>query len=206
MVKTVKSETSLNLTCANYDTRLSNDEIFSHVRAVEQMLKIESSEHINETLTDEALQTAAEIFIYLSTCPKHDMKWFLSWSSFYTDLFLTQSAQNIILTLNRMMKITKSQDKNGKLRAEKLLLKVTSLLALKFEEIEGLLPENVVRNTVAKNNKNKIPNGMHCSLILRWLIYFYIHSRYRWHLHQSPSSYINPQQPNLFSVSLDSIL
>ena len=67
VVKTVKSETSLNLTCANYDTRLSNDEIFSHVRAVEQMLKIESSEHINETLTDEALQTAAEIFIYLSS-------------------------------------------------------------------------------------------------------------------------------------------
>ena len=172
------------------------------VKAVEQKMEIESSDQIIETLTNDELQTAGELFIYLNSCPDTLLK---SWSSFYTDLFLTQSAQNIILTLNRMMKITKSQDKNGKLRAEKLLLKVTSLLALKFEEIGGLLPENVVRNTVNKKNKNKIPNGMHCSLILRWLIYFYIHSRYRWHLHQSPSSYINPQQPN-FSVSLDSIL
>ena len=121
MVKTVKSETSLNLTCANYDTTLSNDELLSHVRAVEQMMNIESSEQINETLTDEALQTAAEMFIYLSTCPKHDMKWFLSWSSFYTDLFRTQPADQIILTLNRMMKTETLQDKDAEVRTASIV-------------------------------------------------------------------------------------
>ena len=92
------------------------------------------------------------MFIYLNICPFDDSLdeflsdesqkarklWFNSWTSFYTDLF-TQPADQVILTLNRMMKTKTSQDKHGRLRAVKLLKRITSLLSLQYEEIQGLV-------------------------------------------------------------------
>ena len=98
VVKTVKSKTNLDLGCAY--SRLSDDSMLSQVKAVEQMLKIESSEHINDTLTKKELKTAGEMFIYLIMCPDEIKPWLL----FYKDLFQFQSPDQIILTLNRLMK------------------------------------------------------------------------------------------------------
>ena len=67
VVKTVKSEASLDLSCGH--TILFEDSILTQVKAVEQILNIESTEQINDTLTNEELKTAAEIFLYLNTCP-----------------------------------------------------------------------------------------------------------------------------------------
>ena len=122
VVKTVKIRTALDLSC---DT-VSDDIMMSQVKAVEQMLQIESSEHINESLTNEELQAAAEMFLYLITCP--NIAWFKSWYSFYKYLFLTQPADQILLTLNRMMKTI--QDKDTKLLTENLLQRTKSLLSL----------------------------------------------------------------------------
>ena len=127
---------------------------------MEQKLQIESSEQIDESLTIDELKTAAEMFLYLNTCP--DSSWFKSWTLFYKDLFLSQSADQIILTLNRMMKTKTtetSQDNDGKVRAKKLMKRVKSLMILKYEEIQDLRPEFVYRDTL-------IENGTHFSDLL----------------------------------------
>ena len=153
MVKTVRSETSLDLRCVKDNTMLHYDEALPQVKAVEQKLKIESSELINETWTNanEKLQTAGEMFLLLNSCPDFRFK---SWSSFYNDLFLTQSADQIILTLNRMMKTDTSHahDKDGKLRAEKLMKRASRVMSLHYEQIQGLRPVNSRNGLVIKDS------------------------------------------------------
>ena len=79
---------------------LSDDSIMPQVKAVEQILNIESSEQINDNKTNEDLKIAAEMFLYLFMCPET----IKPWTVFYKDLFLTQSPdQKIILTLNRVL-------------------------------------------------------------------------------------------------------
>ena len=97
VVKTVRAGTSLDLSCDA--ALLFSDAMMSQVKAVEQKLQIESSDQINDILTNEELKTAAEMFLYLTMCP-NDVK---PWIVFYKDLFLTQSPDQIILTLNRLI-------------------------------------------------------------------------------------------------------
>ena len=139
VVKMIKSESSLDMSCENHKTILRDDVRVKQVKAVEQQLQVESTERILETLTNEELRTAAEMFTYLNTCPD---SWYMSWSSFYRDLFLTKPADQIILTLNRMMKTPKtSQNKDDILGAEKLFNRTASVLSLKFREMPSSLPE-----------------------------------------------------------------
>ena len=128
----------------------------SQVKAVEQMLQIDSSDQINDTLTNEELKTAAEMFLYLNTCPD---VWFKDWFSFYSDFFLNQPADRIILALNRMTKIASPQNKYGKLRAEKLLQRTARLLSLKFEEIQSLLQKKDIAFESIKSQNWNIPKG-----------------------------------------------
>ena len=151
VVKTVKFET-LDQTC-DYTYMLPY--MLFQVKAVEQKLQIESSEQIDESLTIGELKTAAEMFLYLNTCP--DSSWFKSWYSFYKDLFLTQSADQIILTLNRMMKTETAQDKDGKRIARKLFQRAASLLSLQFEKIGSLLRGKYFEDISSTNFK--IPKG-----------------------------------------------
>ena len=122
MVKTVKSGTSLDLSC-NRDTILAQP--LDQVKAVEQMLQIESSEQINDTLTREELRTAGEMFLYLNMCPDKIKPWI----GFYKDLFQTQSPDQIILTLNRLMKGSRTRtNEHLKELAEMLLKRILSFL------------------------------------------------------------------------------
>ena len=117
---------------------------------------MESSDQINDTPTNEELKTAAEMFLYLNTCP--DSSWFKSWSLFYKDLFLTQPADKIILTLNRMVKTETSDDKDGKLRAKKLLQRAAQLLSLQYEDIGNFLGEKYFHQEISGTDF-KVPNG-----------------------------------------------
>ena len=186
----MKSRTTLNLDCDNYDILLSDNEILSQVEAVERKLKIESFAQINDTLTNEELKTAGEMFLYLNSCP--NSAWFKSWSSFYKDLLRTQSADQIILTLNRMMKTETSQDKDGKLRAEKLLKRASSLMSLNYERIQSLQRiENSGNGSTIKDSL--IQNGTQSSNI-KYFIRFMFSTFPRFiRLHHQPSrSYYDP--------------
>ena len=151
----------------------SDDDKLDQVMGVEKELQTESSELRYENMTSEDLKTAAEMFIYLNLCPldNNDINfhlttaqiarklWFKSWSFFYVDLFLSQSADHIILTLNRMMKTETSQDKDDIIRAEKMLQRTSDLLSLNYEQIQSMMPGQKVRNGSVKNKNLKIQNG-----------------------------------------------
>ena len=104
VVRTVKSETSLNLRCDESNAMLSGEDVLSRVKAVEQIIHFESTEQIDETLTNEKLQNAGEMFLYLIMCPTAIKPWVM----FYKDLYLTQSPDHILLTLNRLGKGTRT--------------------------------------------------------------------------------------------------
>ena len=79
---------------------------------MENELKIESTDIIFANISKATLRAAANIFIYIYPitgylCPFYAFNdWFSVWSPFYTDLFKTQPADKIILTLNRIIKTT----------------------------------------------------------------------------------------------------
>ena len=150
VVRKIKTGAPLDMFCID-DTEgeilNDDDRLLSLVRAVEERLNIpqrlamEIHDPNYKPLSNNDLKAAAEIFMYLIPCPN---LWFRFWSEFYKNLFLTQSTDQIILTLNRMMKITGTQAKDGNIRAEKLLKKITTKLSLSYEEIQRLaIPEEL---------------------------------------------------------------
>ena len=147
-MKSIKSESPLDLSCS--DDLLVADDMLSRVKAVEQMLQIEPSRKINETLTNEELKIAAEMFLYLTMC--HDT--IKPWMAFYKDLFKTQSPEQIILTLNRMIKasVTATQENEYfKKIAELFLQRILSMLPgrktentkSKPQKLEGILKKGI---------------------------------------------------------------
>ena len=135
-MKAIKYETSLDLNCDEHKKMLSKDGMLSQVKAMEQNLQIKSSEQINDTLTKEELKTAAKMFPYLNSCPT-------SWLSFYKDLFQTQSATNIVLTIYRILRKNVSGYEINYQNNQKIFRKITSVFKLKYKEIQNMLPGQV---------------------------------------------------------------
>ena len=134
--------------------------MLSQVKAVEQKLQIESTEQINDTLTKEVLKTAAEMFLYLNICPSSFNKGLLkpifkTWLPFYKDLFRTQSAAKIVLTINRILKKNIFGDSMIDKYNKNLLTKITNILKLKYEEIQSLLPDQGKKQGNLKNLTEK---------------------------------------------------
>ena len=166
-MKKVKLETSLDKSCGQ-DSLYSppkgfsrKDNTLSQVLAVEEKLGIESSEQTLENMSRDDLKIAAQMYIYLIMCPATDdssiQQWFNSWSTFYKNFFATQSPDQIILSLNRMTKVQPLSDVDGKVRAEKLFRKATSLLNLKYGDFQRLLPRgtsNVSMNLSLNRREN----------------------------------------------------
>ena len=174
VVSKIRRETSFDKSC---DVR--GDGLYeltvdkrSQITAVEMSLKIEASEYRYENITSESLLTAAEMFIYLTICPgkfnsvnptEARQKWFQAWYRLYNDLFSTHSLDQILLTLNRLMK-SGSGDKNDLQRNQKLFKKTATLLKLTYENIHRLLPgltsSNISEDKV-KINPMDFPRILH---------------------------------------------
>ena len=174
VVSKIRRETSFDKSC---DVR--GDGLYeltvdkrSQITAVEMSLKIEASEYRYENITSESLLTAAEMFIYLTICPgkfnsvnptEARQKWFQAWYRLYNDLFSTHSLDQILLTLNRLMK-SGSGDKNDLQRNQKLFKKTATLLKLQYENIHRLLPgltsSNISEDKV-KINPMDFPRILH---------------------------------------------
>ena len=128
----------------------------SQVAALEEQLKVNSSELRLENMTNKDLKAAAEMFIYLNSCPgvipnankvfvdegvKNDDStekninelWFKSWYFFYKDLIENNSPSQIILTFNRLSKINAPKNSQAKIRHQKLLEKSATLLNLQYK-------------------------------------------------------------------------
>lgn len=102
---------------------------------MEQKLQLKSSDKRLKNMTIQHLETAAEMFVYLSLPMSNSLKLNLT---FYRDLFQTKSPIQIIITLNRMLK--KKPVDEDYLHIQKIFMKATTLLALKYGEIQSMMP------------------------------------------------------------------
>ena len=140
-VKTVKAETSIDLGC-DKDGLYVTDSIHV-VKDVENKLEIQSTEEIFENMTESELRAAAEMFIYLNTCPYTDESkfWFKSWLKFFTDVFAT-TPQEILITFNRLLNNENLQNKEVQI-VKKLFERSSSLFSIRYDEYQNILPGNI---------------------------------------------------------------
>ena len=94
-------------------------------------------------ISNEFLQTASEMFIYLHLCPKFTFKW----NNLYIDLLLNATPDIIVLTLNKLMVIgSRNGDKNVVDTAKTVLMDIATTLSLNFQTM----------NPLAKNTSKEI--------------------------------------------------
>ena len=68
-----------------------------------------------------------------------DSNWLQVWSTFYNDLFKTETTDKIILTLNRIIKTTSQESKDA---AANIFKRTSSVLSLKYTDIQSKLPHH----------------------------------------------------------------
>ena len=119
-----------------YPVMYTGAQVKSNIDAVEELLKTNFTEEINKNISIDDLKTAADMFFYLNSRSYLLREWF----SFYSDLFNKKSAYQIILTLNRILKVDNtSRNKELKTIAAQLFQKTTDLLFLKYRKIKSFI-------------------------------------------------------------------
>ena len=113
-----------------YESFAFYDEIEKFLKLIESEVKIQASPSIQENVSEPTLQTAVEMFFYLSFCPRNIVPWKL----LFTDIFYESSIKSLILTLNRIIKA--NHDNKINLILMKVLQKVDDKLSLKFKNLE----------------------------------------------------------------------
>ena len=111
------------------------DMMESQVEDLSKLLNLNTSGDVDTDVTDSTLKTAAEMFLYLNSCPDDLRSWFV----FYEDLLQKKPIEVILLQLNRILKGGYSQN-NKKLKtiAKKVFERVTTLFSFKYEQIQNI--------------------------------------------------------------------
>ena len=100
--------------------------------AIEGHLNITSNTTIHKSVSEDTLNDAGEMFIYLLTCSKPK----LGWIQFYKDLLGNSSPKMIILELNRILHSNKLSE-NSQVEKQVLDL-VTRKLNLSYSNLNSL--------------------------------------------------------------------
>ena len=91
---------------------------------------------IFSNMTDSKLNTAAKMYFYTLSCPGTLMPWF----KFYSDLFQNKPPNQIVLTLNRILKGEKTaENKSLKNIAEKLFNVIATNSSFKYKDIKRMI-------------------------------------------------------------------
>ena len=115
------------------------------VSAVEEKLEIKTSTKILKDISPDTLKTAADMFLYLYSCPHvtdsydYSISWFNQWLRFYEVLFKTTKPENIILAFNKMLNMKQNQRGSAQGRVSDIWKSTETFLSLKFEQIQSLL-------------------------------------------------------------------
>ena len=122
---------ALDSPCKNgfYETR--DDQT---MKLLQDALKINDMQNIYlGNMTDDELRVPAALFLKLVICPPKDLK---PWFSFFSYLFQKESAVQIILSLNRILKNkTTMQTRDLKIIASKLFERATTLFSLSYTKL-----------------------------------------------------------------------
>ena len=123
--------------CDNHHYLNKDEKIISQVEDFEKQMKLTTSEEIFPNISESSLKVAGEMFLYLNSCPYHLQYWF----KFYADLFKNKSPEVFLITLNRILKTSTAKNEDNKrlkMIANKLFTRATSLLSLKYGDIQNI--------------------------------------------------------------------
>ena len=114
----------------------SPDQIRLNVAAVEEQLGGTADENIYDVNdNEETLKIAADLFFYLNSCSNDLEPWIL----FYRELFLYKSPNQIILTLNRILKVRESpENQDLKIVAQKLFKRISIMFSLQYPTLKDI--------------------------------------------------------------------
>ena len=101
---------------------------------IENQLKMISNSMIFENMTKKTLEIAAKMYFYLNSC-SDEIK---SWLIFYNDLFKNHQADQIVLSLNRILRGGYTRNNKFQSIAEKLFNKTTDLFTLKHQLMKNI--------------------------------------------------------------------
>ena len=126
--------------CQSDATLLSDSYIKNNIDVVEEKLKLSVGITPKESVSDETLQFAANLFTYLNYCPNKDFHVLLS-------IIKSESAKNIFLALTSMMKTSQNA---GQKSSIKIFTKAMEILKLNiFKDVDVITREkgiDVLRN------------------------------------------------------------
>ena len=98
-------------------------------------VNIESTPMTFTNMTEDKLKTAAEMFFYIFSCPGESLTWF----KFYSDLIQNKPPDQIVLTLNRILKAGNTvQNKGLKKIAQTLFNVIATNSSFKYQEIKEM--------------------------------------------------------------------
>ena len=130
--------------CVSNTGLINKDATKSAVSLFKQKLQVkdcgelhQDCELINTNFTNTNLTKPAEMFFFLVFCSKSLDNWF----RFYEHLLRTQSPDHLLLTINKVLKSTKSKgEKSQDIHdiAAKIFEKISSLFSLKFKTMKNI--------------------------------------------------------------------
>ena len=121
--------------CSRYESFVFYYDTEHFLKQIESEVHLKVSSSIHENVSESTLQTAVEMFFYLSFCPRNIVPWKL----LFTDVFFNSSIKSMILTLNRIIRV--NQDNPNSLILMRVLQKLEGKLSLKFKNLEVFIGE-----------------------------------------------------------------
>ena len=108
-------------------TLFSDDILALNIELIEKELDLNTTDDFNDKVSNETLEIAGEMFIYLNLCPKFMWRWI----NLYVDLLQNSPPDIIVQTLNRILyQAKKNNDKSVFNITKSLFIKITKKLSL----------------------------------------------------------------------------
>ena len=135
MLKTIKADILFDKQC-DYDNLHKNEESMRLIKMFELQLNVTSNTDIKiEDMTEASLETAANMYVYLMSCPETLMPWF----KFYSNLIKKKSLDEIALTLNRIMKERNIPQHDGlRVVASKIFGKISTVFGFQYKVFQDM--------------------------------------------------------------------
>ena len=131
--------------CFSNDSSLlfSTEVIESKLTMIANHFDINETVPSDHTISNETIEAAGDMFIYLYLCPKFNWRW----TNFYVDLFQNSTPDVIVQTLNRIMYTA------GRIKENKSNFNLTKKVFLKvLDSFNLLIPYNKLSKGYLTNN------------------------------------------------------
>ena len=112
--------------------------IDANQKNLEEKLNVSTSTKFHDEITEETLQTAGEMFIYLNSCPYVYISYVMKITKSLKSYISTENVKSILLFLNRLLINSNEDNEIVKKAALAVLNKLLHLKGLKLRKIQEM--------------------------------------------------------------------